>query len=97
MMKLEGETPRRVQEILTADHEIRYVIVDESGNLIIPAVRYLKYLHAIGRARNTLRAYAHSLSLYFTYSSQEHFDYACLSLYDMAGCVRLHLKSPTVP
>ena len=39
----------RVQEILTADHEIRYVIVDESGNLIIPVVRYLKYLHAIGR------------------------------------------------
>ena len=56
----------RVQEILTAEHEIRYVIVDESGNLIIPVVRYLKYLQAIGRARNTLRAYAHNLSLYFT-------------------------------
>jgi len=97
MMKLEGETPMRVQEILTADHEIRYVIVDESGNLIIPAVRYLKYLHAIGRARNTLRAYAHSLSLYFTYLAQEHFDYACVTLDDMAGFVRLRLKIPTVP
>ena len=92
-MKLEGETPRRVQEILTADHEIRYVIVDESGNLIIPAVRYLKYLHAIGRARNTLRAYAHSLSLYFTYLAQEHIDYACVTLDNLAGFV-LWLKNP---
>src|SRR5439155_19389988 len=93
MMKLEGKTPMRVQEILTADHEIRYVIVDESGNLIIPVVRYLKYLHAIGRARNTLRAYAHNLSLYFTYLAQEHLDYACVTLDDMAGFV-LWLKNP---
>jgi integrase/recombinase XerD len=82
-----------VQEILTADHEIRYVIVDESGNLIIPVVRYLKYLHAIGRARNTLRAYAHSLSLYFTYLVQEQLDYACVTLDDLAGFV-LWLKNP---
>src|SRR5438445_12180519 len=83
----------RVQEILTADHEIRYVIVDESGNLIIPVVRYLKYLHAIGRARNTLRAFPHSLSLYFTYLAQEHFDYACVTLDDLAGLL-IWLKNP---
>src|SRR5436305_3717896 len=83
----------RVQEILTAEHEIRYVIVDESGNLIIPVVRYLKYLQAIGRARNTLRAYAHNLSLYFTYLAQEHLDSACVTLDDMAGFV-LWLKNP---
>ena len=86
----------RVQEILTADHEIRYVIVDESGNLIIPVVRYLKYLHAIGRARNTLRAYAHSLCLYFTYLAQEQVDYSSVTLDDMAGFVRLRSKIPTV-
>ncbi|GHO63490.1 hypothetical protein KSC_068440 [Ktedonobacter sp. SOSP1-52] len=82
-----------VQEILTVDHEIRYVLVDESGDLIIPVVRYLKYLHAIGRARNTLRAYAHSLSLYFTYLAQEHLDHACVTLDDLAGFV-LWLKNP---
>ena len=87
----------RVQAILTAEHEMRYVIVDESGNLIIPAVRYLKYLHAIGRARNTLRAYAHNLSLYFTYLAQEHLDYACVTLDDLAGFVRLRSKILTVP
>ena len=87
----------RVQEILTAEHEIRYVIVDESGNLIIPVVRYLKYLQAIGRARNTLRAYAHNLSLYFTYLAQEYLDYSCVTLDDLAGFVRLRSKIPTVP
>ncbi len=86
----------RVQDILTADHEIRYVIVDESGNLIIPVVRYLKYLHAIGRARNTLRAYAHSLSLYFTYLAPEQVDYSSVTLDDLAGFVRLRSKIPTV-
>ncbi len=83
----------RVQEILTAEHEIRYVIVEESGNLIIPVVRNLKYLQAIGRARNTLRAYAHNLSLYFTYLAQEHLDSACVTLDDMAGFV-LWPKNP---
>jgi hypothetical protein len=33
MLKMERGNPMRVQEILTADHEIRYVVVDESGNL----------------------------------------------------------------
>lgn len=86
----------RVQEILTADHLKRYVIVDESGNLIVPVVRYLKYLHAIGRARNTLRAYAHSLSLYFTYLAQEQLDYLRVTLDEMGGFVRLRSKIPTV-
>jgi integrase/recombinase XerD len=83
----------RVQEILTADHLKRYVIVDENGNLIVPVVRYLKYLHAIGRARNTLRAYAHSLSLYFTYLAQEQLDYLRVTLDEMGGFV-LWLKNP---
>jgi integrase/recombinase XerD len=57
----------RVQEIRTSDYHKRYVVVDGHGNLVVPVVRYLKYLNAIGRARNTLRSYAQSLSLYFTY------------------------------
>ncbi len=45
----------RVQEIRTSDYQKRYVVVDGNGNLVVPVVRYLKYLNAIGRARNTLR------------------------------------------
>lgn len=83
----------RVQEILTHNHQKRYVVVDDSGNLIVPVVRYLKYLNAIGRARNTLRSYAHSLTLYFTYLEQEYLDYQHVTLDDMGGFV-LWLKNP---
>ncbi len=83
----------RVQEIQTSDHQKRYVVVDSNGNLVVPVVRYLKYLNAIGRARNTLRSYAQSLSLYFTYLTQEHLDYQQVTLDDLGGFV-LWLKNP---
>lgn len=83
----------RVQEIVTQQHQKRYIVVDESGVLVLPVVRYLKYLDAIGRARNTLRTYAHNLSLYFTYLTQQHLDYQLVTLDDLAGFV-LWLKNP---
>jgi site-specific recombinase XerD len=83
----------RVQEIVTPHHQKRYVVVDENGDLVIPVVRYLKYLDAIGRARNTLRSYAQSLSLYFTYLAQQHLDYQHVTLDDLGGFV-LWLKNP---
>jgi integrase/recombinase XerD len=83
----------RVQEIRTSDSHKRYVVVDGDGNLVVPVVRYLKYLHAIGRARNTLRSYAQSLSLYFTYLAQEHLEYQQVTLDDLGGFV-LWLKNP---
>jgi len=84
----------RVQEIVTPQHHHkRYVVVDESGDLVIPIVRYLKYLDAIGRARNTLRSYAHSLSLYFTYLAQQALNYQEVTLDDLGGFV-LWLKNP---
>ena len=83
----------RVQEIRTSDHQKRYVVVDSNGSLVVPVARYLKYLHAIGRARNTLRSYAQSLSLYFTYLAQEHLDYQQVTLDDLGGFV-LWLKNP---
>jgi integrase/recombinase XerD len=83
----------RVQEIRTSDYHKRYVVVDGNGNLVVPVVRYLKYLNAIGRARNTLRSYAQSLSLYFTYLAQEQLEYQQVTLDDLGGFV-LWLKNP---
>jgi len=83
----------RVQEILTADLQKCYVVLDERGDLVISVVRYLKYLNAIGRARNTLRAYAQSLALYFTYLAQQNLDFQRVSLDDLGGFV-LWLKNP---
>ncbi|HYU72115.1 MAG TPA: tyrosine-type recombinase/integrase [Ktedonobacteraceae bacterium] len=83
----------RVQEILTTDREKRYVVVDDNGELVVPAIRYLKYLDAIGRARNTLRTYAQGLSFYFTYLAQQNLNYQQVTLDDLGGFV-LWLKNP---
>ncbi len=83
----------KVQEIVTRHHQKRYVVVDDIGNLVVPAVRYLKYLDAIGRARNTLRTYAQGLSLYFTYLKQQSLEYEHVTLDDLGGFV-LWLKNP---
>ncbi len=83
----------RVQEISTNTCQKRYVVIDDSGDLVIPIVRYLKYLDAIGRARNTLRAYAHNLKLFFEYLGQQSLDFQHVTLDDMAGFV-LWLKNP---
>jgi integrase/recombinase XerD len=89
----QGDTIMPIQEIITQHSQKRYVVVDESGDLIIPVVRYLKYLDAIGRARNTLRTYAQGLSQYFTYLTQQGLDYQHVTLDDLAGFV-LWLKNP---
>lgn len=46
----------RVVEIETQDIQRRYVVIDETGELVEPIVRYLKYLDRIGSARQTLRS-----------------------------------------
>ncbi len=98
MRKLEGKTIMRIQEIVTPHHHHkRYVVVDESGDLIVPVVRYLKYLDAIGRARNTLRAYAQSLSLYFTYLTQQELHYQEVTLdTDSYECLLLRAIIPGI-
>jgi len=89
----EGILIMQVQEIVTQHHQKRYVVIDNSGNLVVPVIRYLKYLDAIGRARNTLRSYAQGLSLYFTYLTQQDLDYQQVTFDDLAGFV-LWLKNP---
>lgn len=83
----------QVQEIVTQHHQKRYVVIDDSGNLVVSVIRYLKYLDAIGRARNTLRSYAQGLSLYFSYLQQQSLNYEHVTLDDLGGFV-LWLKNP---
>src|SRR6266699_3913973 len=92
-MMLEREIHMRIQEILTATHQKRYLLVDEHGDLVVPVIRYLKYLDSIGRARNTLRSYAHGLKLFFEYLSQQQLDHTVVTLDDLGGFV-LWLKNP---
>jgi integrase/recombinase XerD len=91
---MERGSHMRVQEILTATKQKRYLLLDENGEVVIVATRYLKYLDSIGRARNTLRSYAHGLKLFFEYLSQQQLDYATVTLDDLGDFV-LWLKNPS--
>jgi integrase/recombinase XerD len=89
-----GREVMHVIEIQTADQQRRFVVIDEEGNLIEPIVQYLKYLDRIGSARNTLRAYAIALRLYWQYLGQEGIDWQQITLDDLARFV-LWLKVPS--
>jgi len=84
----------RVVEIETQDQQMRYVVVDEEGSLVVPLVRYLKYLDRIGSARQTLRSYAAALRLYWTFLSQEQLGWQQITLDDLSRFV-LWLKLPS--
>jgi integrase/recombinase XerD len=84
----------RVIEVHTSQGDRRYVLVDDDGELVIPAVRYLKHLDQRGYARNTLRSYAHMLKLYFEYVEQRGLDYRNPTLDDIGVFVHW-LKLPS--
>jgi integrase/recombinase XerD len=84
----------RVVEIETQNHQIRYVVVDEEGRLVVPIVRYLKYLDRTQAARQTLRSYATALRQYWEFLSQERLDWQQVTLDDLSRFV-LWLKLPS--
>jgi site-specific recombinase XerD len=84
----------RVVEIDTQDDQKRYVVIDDTGNLIEPIAQYLKYLDRINAARQTLRSYAFALRLYWEYISQQQIDWQQVTLDELSGFV-LWLKLPS--
>jgi site-specific recombinase XerD len=84
----------RVVEIERQDQQKRYVVIDDTGRLIEPIVRYLKYLDRVGSARQTLRSYAFDLRLYWDFLSQEALDWQHVTLDDLSQFV-LWLKLPS--
>src|SRR5216684_3142215 len=84
----------RVVEIETQNHQIRYVVVDEEGRLVVPIVRYLKYLDRIRSARQTLRSSATALRQYWEFLVQERLDWQQITLDDLSRFV-LWLKLPS--
>jgi integrase/recombinase XerD len=90
----EEEKSVRVVEVETQDRQKRYVVIDDTGILVEPIARYLKYLDRIGSARQTLRSYAHSLKHYWEYITQQHLDWQQVTLDDLSRFV-LWLKLPS--
>jgi hypothetical protein len=76
-----------VAEVVTWNGRSRYVVVDNHGELVEPAARYLKYLDLCGKARNTLRTYAGSLAFYFTFLRQKGLAYERVQIADLAAFV----------
>ncbi len=84
----------RVLAIETQEKQLRYVVIDDTGELVEPIVRYLKFLDRTGAARHTLRSYAFVLKQYWEFLSQERIDWQQITLDDFSRFV-LWLKLPT--
>lgn len=84
----------RVVEIEIQDQQKRYVVIDDTGSLIEPIARYLKYLDRINAARQTLRSYAFALRMYWEYLSQQQIDWQHVTLDELSAFV-LWLKLPS--
>lgn len=84
----------RVVEIEIQNLQKRYVVIDDTGSLIEPIARYLKYLDRVNAARQTLRSYALALRLYWEYLSQRQIDWQQVTLDELSAFV-LWLKLPS--
>jgi len=83
----------RVVTILTVDNGKRYMLVDDTGDIIEPVARYLKFRDNTGTARNTLRTYCYHLKLYFEFLGQMDMKYTEIGIDGLAAFVRW-LQSP---
>lgn len=78
----------RVELIVTSENKLRYLLVNNVGDLVEPVLKYLKFKDNTGAARNTLRAYCYHLKLFFEYLDQEQLDYQNIGLDEMATFMR---------
>lgn len=78
----------RVEKFFTVHGQERYLVVDSKIEPVQVINRFLKFKDNAGKARNTLRAYAYQLSLYFEYLEQKGLDYREVTLEDIAGYMR---------
>lgn len=83
-----GGTLMRIQEIVTSENKLRYLVVDDVGEPIKPIVKFLKYKDNSGKARNTLRAYCYHLKAFFEFLQQKGLDYLDIGIDEMAEFMR---------
>ncbi|MEQ3457577.1 tyrosine-type recombinase/integrase [Enterococcus cecorum] len=81
----------KVQEVKLDNNQRRYLLVDDSGLLIIPVAKYLKYIDNSEKSFNTQKTYCYSLKLYFEYLQEINVDYRNVNiniLSDFVGWLR---------
>ena len=58
----------RVIEVRLPHHTTTsFVVVDADGDIVVPVAKFLRFLEGAGRARNTVKTYAHGLRHYFEF------------------------------
>jgi integrase/recombinase XerD len=78
----------RVEQVITSDNKIRYVLVNQHGEMVIPVMKFLKYKDHTGTARNTLRSYCYALKLYFEFLEQKEVSYTDIGIDGLAEFIR---------
>lgn len=78
----------RVVKLKTLDEKERYMLVDTTGEPVMPVLKYLKFRDNAGAARNSLRSYCQHLKLYFEFLEQEALDYKLVGIDDLASFLR---------
>ncbi|MED2575648.1 site-specific integrase, partial [Bacillus thuringiensis] len=78
----------RVEEVIISDNKIRYLLVNQYGEMIMPVMKFLKYKDNTGTARNTLRSYCYALKLYFEFLEQKELSYTDVGIDELAEFVR---------
>src|SRR5580693_9003128 len=64
-----------------------FTLLDDDGEVVEPAERYLAYLAAIERSPNTVRAYAVSLKLWFEFLGRTGTSWEKVGIEDVARFV----------
>lgn len=78
----------KVEQIITTDNKIRYVLMDQYREMGMPVMKFLKYKDNTGTARNTLRSYWYELKLYFEFLEQKGISYTDVGIDELAEFIR---------
>lgn len=78
----------QVEQIITSDNHVRYLLIDQHGEIVLPVAKFLKYKDHTGTARNTLRSYCYALKLYFEFLDQKNISYTEVGIDELAEFIR---------
>lgn len=74
--------------MITSENKVRYVLVDQQGDMVLPVMKFLKYKDNTGTARNTPRSYCYTLKNYFEFLEQKNMSYMDVGIDQLAEFVR---------
>lgn len=83
----------KVQEVRLEDNKKRYMLLNEDGFPIIPAMKYLKYIDTTGKSYNTQKTYCYALKNYFEYLNDIGKEFNEITISDLSNFVAW-LKNP---